>query len=159
MKKAYFAGGCFWCMEAPFLALDGVEDVIPGYMGGTLENPTYEDVCTGKTGHYEIVRVTYDEKVVTFETLLNIFWEKVDPTDPFGQLMDRGSQYKTAIFYTDESEKLLAEGTKNALNDSGRYARPVVTEILEASTFYEAESYHHHYYEKLKKRFSGINIT
>ncbi len=159
MKYAYFAGGCFWCMEAPFLALDGVIDVIPGYMGGEIENPTYEEVCTGTTGHYELVRVTYDENKVSYENLLETFWNKIDPTDEFGQLMDRGPQYKTAIFYENAWELELAEASKNALENSGRYNRKIVTALIKATVFYEAESYHHHYYEKMKQRFSGVNFT
>lgn len=159
MKNAYFGGGCFWCMEAPFLALNGVCDVIPGYMGGETVNPSYEEVCTGETGHYEVVRVTYDETKVTYDQLLEVFWNKIDPTDDFGQMMDRGPQYKTVIFYCTRDEKNQAEASKNALELSGRYNRKIVTLLLEATTFYEAEDYHHHYYEKMKQRFSGVNFT
>jgi len=159
MKTAYFAGGCFWCMEAPFLALAGVIDVIPGYIGGQVENPTYEMVCSGETGHFEAVRVTYDSKVVSYEQLLKAFWSKIDPTDDFGQMMDRGPQYRTAIFYDTEEEKVLAEASKNALIESGRYMRKIVTEVLPVSKFYEAETYHHHYYEKMKQKYIGLNFT
>jgi len=159
MKTAYFAGGCFWCMEAPFLALAGVIDVIPGYIGGQVENPTYEMVCSGETGHFEAVRVTYDRKVVSYEQLLKAFWSKIDPTDDFGQMMDRGPQYRTAIFYDTEEEKVLAEASKNALIESGRYMRKIVTEVLPVSKFYEAETYHHHYYEKMKQKYIGLNFT
>ncbi len=159
MKTAYFAGGCFWCMEAPFLALAGVIDVIPGYIGGQVENPTYEMVCSGETGHFEAVRVTYDGGVVSYEQLLKAFWGKIDPTDDFGQMMDRGPQYRTAIFYDTEEEKVLAEASKNALIESGRYMRKIVTEVLPVSKFYEAETYHHHYYEKMKQKHIGLNFT
>lgn len=159
MKNAYFAGGCFWCMEAPFLTLDGVEDVIPGYMGGLTEQANYEAVCTGSTGHYEVVRVTYDDKRITYNQLLEVFWDKIDPTDEFGQLMNRGPQYKTVVFFETNEEMTLAEASKNALEDSGRYNRKIVTELIEATIFYEAESYHHHYYEKMKQGFSGVSFT
>ena len=159
MKYAYFGGGCFWCMEAPFLAMDGVIDVIPGYMGGKAENANYEDVCTGMTGHYEIVRVTYDEMKITYDQLLETFWNKIDPTDEYGQLMDRGPQYKTVVFYETEDEMIQAEASKNALELSGRYRRKIVTSLLKMTVFHEAETYHHHYYEKMKQRFSGVSIT
>jgi len=152
MQVAYFAGGCFWCMEAPFLVLDGVIDVIPGYMGGHIENPTYEMVCARETGHFEVVRVQYDPSLVRYEDLLKVFWNKIDPTDDFGQMMDRGPQYRTAVFYSNSQEKKLAEASKNALAESGRYSRKIVTELLLVTEFYEAETYHHHYYEKMKKK-------
>ncbi|MBN2899681.1 MAG: peptide-methionine (S)-S-oxide reductase MsrA [Clostridia bacterium] len=159
MKEAYFAGGCFWCMEAPFLALEGVVDVIPGYMGGHVENPTYEMVSTGQTGHYESVRVTYDPDKVSFEMLLASFWEKIDPTDDFGQKVDRGPQYKTVIFYNDEGERSLAETSKEALDASGKYPRKIVTQILPVTVFYEAETYHHHYYEKMKVKYKNTGVS
>lgn len=152
MHVAYFAGGCFWCMEAPFLALEGVIDVIPGYMGGHIENPTYEMVCSRETGHFEVVRVQYNPEIVHYDALLKAFWNKIDPTDDFGQMMDRGPQYRTAVFYATPEEKALAEASKNALVESGRYSRKIVTELLAVTDFYEAETYHHHYYEKMKKK-------
>lgn len=145
-------------MEAPFFALDGVIDVIPGYMGGHVVFPTYEQVCTGETGHYEVVRVTYNPEQVTYEELLQVFWNKIDPTDDFGQLMDRGPQYRTAVFFSNDEEGAAARTSKNALMASGRYQRRIATEILAVTRFYEAEEYHHHYYEKMKKRFSSVNF-
>lgn len=159
MKEAYFAGGCFWCMEAPFFALSGVEDVIPGYMGGHVENPTYELVCAGNTGHYEVVRVTYDPEAVSFEALLDAFWNKIDPTDDFGQKIDRGHQYRTVVFYNDEEERQLAEASKKALDDSERYMRKVVTQILPVTKFYEAETYHHHYYKKMEEKNKNTGVS
>ena len=159
MKEAYFAGGCFWCMEAPFFELNGVVDVIPGYMGGHVENPTYEMVKTGQTGHYETVRVTYNPEVVDYEQLLKVFWHKIDPTDDFGQGVDRGTQYKTVVFYSGVDEKQMAENSKQALSQSGKYQREIVTQILPVTVFYEAETYHHHYYEKLKAKYKNTGVS
>lgn len=145
-EKATFAGGCFWCMEGPFEQLDGVVDVISGYTGGHVENPSYEDVCSGKTGHYEAVEVTYDPSKVSYEALLDVFWRQIDPTDPGGQFADRGPQYRTAIFFHSDEQKRLAELSKKVLDGSGIFDRPVVTEIKSATIFYEAEDYHQGYY-------------
>ncbi len=145
-EKATFAGGCFWCMEGPFEQLDGVVEVISGYTGGHVENPSYQDVCSGKTGHYEAVEVTYDPSKVSYETLLEVFWRQIDPTDPGGQFADRGPQYRTAIFYHTEEQKKLAELSSEALDESGLFDNPVVTEIKNATTFFEAEEYHQGYY-------------
>lgn len=146
-EKATFAGGCFWCMEKPFKK-EGVESVISGYTGGNTEDPTYQEVSTGTTGHYEAVQITYDPDKITYQELLDIFWKQIDPTDPGGSFVDRGSQYKTAIFYHDSRQKELAEKSKQALEESGRFDKPVVTEIKKASTFYEAEDYHQNFYLK-----------
>ena len=152
-KKATFAGGCFWCIEAAFAELPGVIDVRSGYTGGTKRDPTYEEVCSGATGHLEAVRVTYDPSKASYGELLEVFWNNIDPTDPGGQFADRGPQYRTAVFYHDEEQKRIAEDSKQALDASGRYPKPVVTEILRASEFYPAEEYHQDYYKKHPARY------
>ena len=149
--KATFAGGCFWCMEPPFDKLDGVISTISGYAGGTKKNPTYEEVSGGKTGHAEVVQITYDSKKITYEKLLDVFWHNVDPLTPNRQFCDVGSQYRTAIFYHDETQKRLAEESKKAL--SKRFKEPIVTEIVAASVFYPAEDYHQDYYIKNPLRY------
>lgn len=152
-QKATFAGGCFWCMEHPFEKLEGVKSVISGYIGGSIENPSYEQVSSGATGHLEAIEITYDPEKVTYETLLDVFWRQIDPTDEGGQFVDRGEQYTTAIFYHDENQRRIAEQSKKALNESGRYSSPVVTEIREAASFYPAEDYHQDYYKKHPDRY------
>lgn len=153
-QHAVFAGGCFWCMVAPFEALDGVIRVRCGYTGGSLENPGYEAVCTGKTGHYEAVDVLYDPARITFNDLVDIFWEQIDPTDPGGQFADRGSQYQTAIFYHDAEQQRIAEASKDSLETSGRFEGPVTTRILPAQEFYPAEDYHQDYHHKNPGHYS-----
>ncbi|MEW5723741.1 MAG: peptide-methionine (S)-S-oxide reductase MsrA [Thermodesulfobacteriota bacterium] len=148
IKTATFAGGCFWCVEADFEKVEGVVEVVAGYTGGLQDNPTYQEVSSGLTGHLEAVQVRYDPTRVTYEELLDVFWRHVDPTDPGGQFVDRGSQYRTAIFYEDEEQKALAEASKTAFDTSGRFDRPVVTEILPLVKFYPAEEYHQGYYKK-----------
>lgn len=145
-ETAVFAGGCFWCMEPPFSFLDGVKDVSAGYTGGKTENPTYEQVSTGKTGHYEAVRITYDPQKVAYEKLIDIFWRNIDPTDDGGQFADRGTQYLTAIFYTTDAQKEKAEKSKQALAKSGKFKQPIATAILPAKKFYAAEDYHQNYF-------------
>jgi len=147
-EKATFAGGCFWCMEPPFEKLKGVKAVIPGYTGGHKENPTYEEVSSGRTGHIEAIQVIYDPSQTTYEELLDIFWIQIDPTDSNGQFVDRGSQYRTAIFYHTDEQKRLAEKSKEDLQKSCRFNKPIVTEILKASAFYKAEEYHQDYHKK-----------
>lgn len=147
-QLATFAGGCFWCMVAPFEDLPGVKKVISGYTGGHKENPTYEEVCSNTTGHYEAVQVTYDPTILSYEKLLDTFWRQIDPTDPEGQFYDRGSSYRTAIFYHNEEQRRQAEQSKKELDESGRFDKPIVTEILPASTFYPAEEYHQDYHRK-----------
>lgn len=147
-QLATFAGGCFWCMVAPFEDLPGVKKVISGYTGGHKENPTYEEVCSDTTGHYEAVQVTYDPTILSYEKLLDTFWRQIDPTDPEGQFYDRGSSYRTAIFYHNEEQRRQAEQSKKELDESGRFDKPIVTEILPASTFYPAEEYHQDYHRK-----------
>jgi peptide methionine sulfoxide reductase msrA/msrB len=148
LRKATFAGGCFWCTEADFEKLPGVVKVISGYTGGTKENPTYEEVSSGTTGHVEAVQVYYDPSKISYEELLDAFWKHIDPTDSGGQFVDRGPQYRSVIFYHDEEQKRLAEKSKEALNKSGRFDKPIVTEILKFAKFYEAEEYHQDYYKK-----------
>lgn len=148
LEKATFAGGCFWCMVKPFDQWDGVYNVISGYMGGHIENPTYEDVKSGKSGHLEVVQITFDPEILPYETLLNIYWQQIDPTDDGGQFHDRGPSYRTAIFYHNENQRLLAEKSKKQLEESGKFNKPIVTEIRPAQTFYEAEEYHQDFYKK-----------
>ena len=146
LEVATFAGGCFWCMESDFEKVDGVVEVISGYTGGAKEDPTYEEVSTGMTGHVEAVQVSYDPTRITYRELLDVFWRHIDPTDPGGQFADRGSQYRTAIFYHNDEQRRLAEQSRNELNRSGRFERPIVTEIIPVSRFYRAEDYHQDYY-------------
>ena len=148
IKKATFAGGCFWCMVKPFDQWDGVHAVISGYTGGHLENPTYEDVKRGDTGHYEAVEITYDPNIISYQDILDIYWRQIDPTDDGGQFHDRGDSYRTAIFYHDEEQKRLAEQSKKELEESGKFNKPIVTKILPATTFYPAEDYHQDYYKE-----------
>jgi peptide methionine sulfoxide reductase msrA/msrB len=145
LEKATFSGGCFWCMEPPFEGLKGVTSVVSGYTGGGGENPTYEDY-TDK-GHIEAIEITYDPSQISYSELLDIFWRQIDPTDAGGQFVDRGPQYRTAIFYHNDEQKCLAEGSKEKLSRSGRFQKPIVTEIIKASKFYEAEAYHQDYHK------------
>jgi len=151
MKKtelATFAGGCFWCMVAPFAKLSGVIKVVSGYTGGHKENPPYEEVASKTTGHHEAVQITFDPDKISYEELLDVFWRQIDPTDPGGQFADRGEPYHTAIFYHSEEQKQKAEASKRALAASGRFDKPIVTKILPAQTFYPAEEYHQDFYKK-----------
>ena len=145
---ATFAGGCFWCMTPPFQNLDGVTEVLSGYTGGTKRNPTYEEVCSGKTGHLEAVEVHYDSTKVGYNDLLDAFWRNINPTDRGGQFADRGTQYHTAIFYHNEAQKQLAEASRDALEKSGKFEDVIVTPILPAKKFYPAEGYHQNYATK-----------
>jgi peptide methionine sulfoxide reductase msrA/msrB len=155
LEKATFAGGCFWCMEHPFDELDGVTAVVSGYTGGHKANPTYGEVCTGGTGHLEAVEITYDPSRIGYPELLDVFWRQIDPTDAGGQFVDRGSQYRTAIFYHNEEQKRLAEASRSELAKSGRYAKPIVTEIIKAGKFYEAEGYHQDYYRQCPVKYES----
>lgn len=159
MATATFGGGCFWCTEAVFLRLDGVEKVVSGYMGGQTENPTYADVCTGLTGYAECIQITYDENKVAYDELLEIFWKTHDPTTLNRQGFDVGTQYRSVVFYHSPEQKELAEQWKKKLDESGIYDAPIVTEIAEASKFYPAEDYHQDYYAKNPQdRYCRANI-
>jgi len=148
LRIATFAGGCFWCTESDFEKLPGVVKVISGYTGGHKENPTYKEVSSGTTGHVEAVQVYYDPSEITYEELLDAFWRHIDPTDSGGQFVDRGAQYRSAIFYHDEGQKKAAEKSKNALEKPGLFNKTIVTEILPFTEFYEAEEYHQDYYKE-----------
>ncbi len=176
---AIFAGGCFWCMVQPFAQVDGVREVIAGYtgghtesptyeevcevisgyIGGHTENPTYSEVCSGATGHYEAVRVEYDPAVVSYETLVEVFWRQIDPIDRQGQFADKGTQYRSAIFYTYEQQRQLAEESKRQLDESGKFEEPIATAILPAGKFYPAEHYHQDYYLKNPERCKKYKIS
>ncbi len=147
-ETAIFGGGCFWCMEPPFEQLDGVLDVVAGYTGGSAEDADYQKVSAGGTGHYEAVRVRYNPEKVSYDTLVTTFWQQIDPTDDGGQFADRGRQYRTAIFYSTDEQKAIAEASKQKLDKSGIFDRPVLTPILPAQPFYLAEEYHQDYYQK-----------
>lgn len=154
-EKATFAGGCFWCMEPPFEGLDGVLEIVAGYTGGHIKDPSYEEVCEGDTGHAEAVQVIYDPSKITYDKLLDVFWRQIDPTDAGGQFVDRGPQYRTAIFYHSEEQKRQAEKSKEELKRSGRYKKPVVTEVLPMAEFYMAEEHHQDYYKKESLRYKS----
>lgn len=148
LEKAIFAAGCFWQVEEVFRHLPGVKKTMVGYTGGTTPNPSYEEVCTGKTGHAEAVEVTYEPREISFEKLLDVFWENHDPTELDRQGPDVGRQYRSAIFYATAEQQHLAEGSKADLERSGKFAKPVVTRVLPAGSFYPAEDYHQQYLEK-----------
>jgi peptide methionine sulfoxide reductase msrA/msrB len=151
--SAVFAGGCFWCTESDFEKVDGVIEAISGYTGGHFNNPTYQQVSGGGTGHVEAVKVIYDPAKINYEKLLEVFWQHVDPTDPGGQFVDRGLQYRSAIFCANETEKHLAEESKQRLETSGRFNKPIVTDILSLGDFFPAEDYHQDYYKKRPIRY------
>ena len=153
LETATFAGGCFWCMEPPFDKLDGVISTTSGYTGGQTKNPSYEEVSSGVTGHAESVQVVFDPAKISYAQLLDVFWHNIDPLTPDGQFCDHGRQYRTAIFYHSEEQKRLAEASKQALEQSGRFTQPIVTEIVPAGEFYKAEEYHQDYYLKNPIRY------
>ena len=153
LKTATFAGGCFWCMETPFEKMEGVVQVLSGYTGGMKDNPSYKEVSSGGTGHLEAVQILYDPKKIPYEKLLDAFWRQVDPTDAGGQFVDRGMQYRTAIFYHDEEQKTQAERSKTQLAQSGRFAKPLVTEIIAFRRFYPAEEDHQDFYKNNPIRY------
>ncbi|WP_028124855.1 peptide-methionine (S)-S-oxide reductase MsrA [Eremococcus coleocola] len=157
-QVAIFAGGCFWCMVHPFDQWDGVESVRSGYTGGHVENPTYEQVCTGKTGHTEAVKIVYDPEKISYQTMLDIYWSSMDPTDADGQFGDRGSSYRPVIFYTTEEQKAQAQASKEALDQSGRYQKPIVVPIELAQPFYEAEEYHQNFYQKNRAHYQRYSV-
>lgn len=147
-EVATFAGGCFWCMVKPFDQQEGIFEVVSGYTGGHVENPTYEQVCAGVTGHREAVQITFDPEVFPYEKLVELYWTLIDPTDSGGQFVDRGESYSPAIYYHSEEQKKIAEQSKERLEKSGRFQKPIAVEILEAKPFYFAEDYHQYFYKK-----------
>ncbi|QKS73231.1 peptide-methionine (R)-S-oxide reductase MsrB [Paenalkalicoccus suaedae] len=152
-EVATFAGGCFWCMEPPFEKLEGVDDAVSGYIGGEEENPAYDDVASGNTGHVEAVQVIYDPSIVSYEDLVQIFWRQINPMDDEGQFVDRGFQYTTGIFYHSDEQREIAEASLEELDASGRFPEPIVTPINEATTFYQAEDYHQNFYLENSVRY------
>ena len=154
LDTAIFAGGCFWCMVSPFDSLPGIKKVISGYTGGHVPNPTYEQVCTGMTGHTEAVEITYNSEVMPYEKLLDYYWQVTDPTDASGQFQDRGDNYRPVIFYNSDAQKEAAEKSRAALQNSGRFDDPIVTKIEPAKPFYPAEDYHQDFYKKNPLRYS-----
>jgi len=154
IETATFAGGCFWCTESDFEKIDGVIRVISGYSGGPEKNPTYEEVSSGKTSHLESIQIQYDADKITYKELLDVFWKHIDPTDPGGQFVDRGAQYRSAIFYHSASQQQIAEESRKKLGSSGTFDKPIVTEILPFTAFYEAEEYHQDYYKKNPIRYN-----
>jgi methionine-S-sulfoxide reductase len=152
-EKAYFAGGCFWCMEPPFEALDGVLEATSGYMGGETENPTYEQVSMGNTGHAEVVEIEYDPNIITYSELLEVFWRNIDPTALNYQFADVGSQYRTEIFTVGPNQMEEALNSKEELEKSNKFDKPIVTAITEAPVFYIAEEYHQDFYKKQSARY------
>lgn len=152
-KTAIFAGGCFWCMEPPFDKVDGVSSTISGYINGHTKNPNYKQVSTGKTGHYEVLKITYDDTKVSYESLLDVLWKNIDPFDDRGQFCDKGPQYLSGIFYLDDAQKQAAEKSKSDLQNKLGASHKLVTPILAAEQFYAAEDYHQNYYEKNPVRY------
>ncbi len=152
-QSAYFAGGCFWCMEKPFEELDGVKSVISGYLGGDEENPKYKQVAGGKTGHRESIKVIYDDKKISYQKILETYWKTIDPTDNLGQFVDRGFQYAPAIFFNNDKEKKLATESKELLERNKVFSKPISILITKAKTFYPAEDYHQDYYKKNPIRY------
>ncbi|MFF2480141.1 peptide-methionine (S)-S-oxide reductase MsrA [Paenibacillus sp. NPDC058071] len=153
VEQAMFAGGCFWCMVSPFEETPGILSVVSGYSGGHKENPTYEEVCSETTGHAEVVHITFDPAIYTYEKLLEVFWRQIDPTDAGGQFHDRGESYRSAIFYYSEEQRAAAEASKQALQESGRFDKPIVTAIEPAKPFYPAEDYHQGYHHTNPLRY------
>nr|WP_225220923.1 peptide-methionine (S)-S-oxide reductase MsrA [Bacillus norwichensis] len=153
LQLATFAGGCFWCMVKPFDEMPGIEKVVSGYTGGTVENPTYEQVCSGVTGHTEAVQITFDPTVISYSKLMELYWLQIDPTDAEGQFYDRGDSYRPAIFYHNEEQRAIAEESKANLDKSGKFSKPIVVAIEPAKPFYEAEEYHQQFYQKNPERY------
>ena len=154
LGKAYFAGGCFWCMEEAFEKVEGVLSVTSGYMGGTVVNPSYEEVSAGRTGHAESVEVVYDPAKVSYQKLLDAFWRNVDPVTPNAQFCDHGSQYRSAVFFQTDEEKRASDTSKQAIEQSKRFTEPIVTQIMQASRFYPAEEYHQDFYKNNPVRYN-----
>ncbi|MBS4199431.1 peptide-methionine (S)-S-oxide reductase MsrA [Bacillus sp. FJAT-49732] len=157
-ELATFAGGCFWCMVKPFDELPGIEKVVSGYTAGWTEHPTYEEVCSGTTGHTEAVQITFSPDLFPYKRLLDIFWMQIDPTDQGGQFFDRGDSYRTAIFYHSDEQKQLAEQSKYELGKSGIFSHPIVVPIEPAKAFYPAEEYHQHFYRKNPERYEAYQL-
>lgn len=153
LAVATFAGGCFWCMEAPFDKLQGVTSTTSGYTGGHTKNPTYKQTSSGRTGHTEAVQIVYDPQQISYEKLLDVFWHNIDPTTADQQFCDRGNQYRSEIFYHNDEQKQLAESSKAALDKNKPFKEPIVTQVSKASTFYAAEDYHQDYYKKNPIRY------
>jgi peptide methionine sulfoxide reductase msrA/msrB len=153
LEEAILAGGCFWCIEGVFQEMDGVEDALSGYTGGEEENPTYEQVSAHETGHREAVKIYFDSEVVSFKEILDVYWKHIEPTNDEGQFTDKGHQYTTAIYYLNDEQKSVAEESKKALEDSGKFDEPIITEILPAGEFYEAEESHQDYYLKRVEQY------
>ncbi len=156
---ATFAGGCFWCMVAPFENIDGVQSVISGFSGGHTQAPSYEQVCAGGTGHLEAVQIQYDPDKVDYKTLLNIFWQQIDPTDAGGSFFDRGHHYTSAIFYHDANQQAIAQASKQDINTSSRFKQAIVTDILAYKNFYPAEAYHQSYHKKNPAHYNQYRIA
>ncbi len=157
-EVATFAGGCFWCMVKPFDQMDGIEQVVSGYTGGHVENPTYEQVCSETTGHLEAVQITFNPTIFPYEKLVETYWTLIDPTDPGGQFYDRGESYTTAIFYHNEEQRDIAEQSKKRLEQSGKFNKPIAVKILPAKPFYPAEDYHQYYYKKNPMHYERYHI-
>lgn len=155
---ATFAGGCFWCMQPPFDTLKGVTKTLAGYAGGNIINPSYQQVCNGTTGHTEVIQIHFDPAQVSYAELLDVFWKNIDPTTLNQQFHDKGTQYRTAIFYHSEEQRQLAEASKEAMNNSGKFDAPIVTEITPLNTFYPAEEYHQDYYQKNPLHYERYHV-
>lgn len=153
-ERAIFAGGCFWCMVQPFEEQTGILAVTSGYTGGHVDNPTYEQVCNHQTGHTEAVEIIFDNEKITYKDLVELYWEQTDPTDMFGQFEDRGDNYRPVIFYTADSQREVAEKSKEALQNSGRFDQPIVTTIEPAQKFWPAEAYHQGFYKTNPERYA-----
>lgn len=153
-ETAIFAGGCFWCMVSPFEQKEGIIEVVSGYSGGSIENPTYSQVKTGESGHMEVVKITFKPEIITYDQLLDIYWKQINPCDDGGQFSDRGSAYQSVIFYQNQLQKKKAEQSKIELAESGRFDRPIVTKILPSMPFYPAEEYHQYFYQKNAFRYA-----
>ncbi|MBM7619279.1 peptide-methionine (S)-S-oxide reductase [Bacillus tianshenii] len=157
-EVATFAGGCFWCMVKPFDEMPGIVSVISGYTGGKSINPVYEEIKKGDSGHYEAVQIEFDPELFPYTRLLELYWPQIDPTDDGGQFFDRGSQYRTAIFYHNDQQRKLAESSRKELEESGRFKKPIVTEILPAMIFYPAEDYHQAFYKKNPEKYKQERV-
>ena len=157
-KQAVFAGGCFWCMVEPFDRLEGIESVTSGYTGGHVENPTYNEVVRGNTGHTEAVQITYNPELITYKELVEIYWRQTDPTDAGGQFADRGDSYRPVIYYNNEEERQIAEKSKENLQKNGPFTEKIVTKIEPVQPFYEAEEYHQDFYKKEKAHYQRYHV-